>query len=279
MRNIFFKTLLLVILILPLMIKGQTLFQPKTKFEDAISVLNVGTFHMGNSSDAITIEFDSNDPNNRKLIHQIARELAVFKPTIIVVESLPKNQESLIKKYNAYRIDSTLTFENPSEIELLAYEIGRLSGTEKIVGIDYTMEYNYGIANQLTKPQDITTLPKYYNLIQENEQAYFKALGRPMTPRDHILMSNENYYLDFLININSDMLTHVSTLGEAQGAKEAAKFYERNLIMYSNFNQIPLSSDDRVLILMGATHTAFFKYWLERSPKYIPQNVFDYLKP
>lgn len=73
-------------------------------------------------------------------------------------------------------------------------------------------------------------------------------------------------------------MTHISTKGNAEGADEAAKMYHRNLVMYSNFNQIELKEDDRVFILMGATHTAFFDMWLERSPKYELIEIDDYLK-
>ncbi|UVD81263.1 DUF5694 domain-containing protein [Myroides albus] len=59
---------------------------------------------------------------------------------------------------------------------------------------------------------------------------------------------------------------------------ETAKFYHRNLVMYSNLNQIPLTKDDRVFILMGGTHTAFFNMWLERSPKYQLMNTLDYIE-
>ena len=39
-----------------------------------------------------------------------------------------------------------------------------------------------------------------------------------------------------------------------------------------------LSKDDLVLIIMGSAHTAFFRDFLSRSPKYEMVNNFDYLK-
>jgi hypothetical protein len=91
-------------------------------------------------------------------------------------------------------------------------------------------------------------------------------------------LCNQPLYHDILINVNADMLTHISTEGNHEGAEEAAKFYHRNLVMYSNMNQVKLNSDDRIFILMGATHTAFFNMWLKRSPKYQLADILDYLK-
>ena len=61
-------------------------------------------------------------------------------------------------------------------------------------------------------------------------------------------------------------------------AEQAAELYKRNLIMFSNLNRIPLAKNDRVFILMGATHTAFFNEFMKRSPRYELANIFEYLK-
>ena len=74
------------------------------------------------------------------------------------------------------------------------------------------------------------------------------------------------------------MLTYIASKGKSEGADEAGKFYHRNLVMFSNLNQIELKPEDRVFILMGGTHTAFFDDFLKRSPKYKLENTFKYLK-
>ncbi len=49
-------------------------------------------------------------------------------------------------------------------------------------------------------------------------------------------------------------------------------------MMFANMNNIAVNKDDRIFVLMGATHTAFFKDFLRRSPKYKEVSVFEYLK-
>lgn len=245
------------------------------KFEHPIKVLNLGTFHMGYSPDASTTEFDERDKENIEQVHKIAQSIADFKPTVIIVEQLPTKNTELQKSYKDYVQNPDKKFSNPTEIELLAFEVGRLSEAERIYGINYKEGYNYGIAEQINDSYGIETYSKYFSILDSLQKKYSME---NMTILEQLQMSNRPMYKDMLININADILTHISKKGNAEGADEAAKFYHRNLVMYSNLNQIELNKDDRVFILMGGTHTAFFDMWLKRSPKYELINAVDYLK-
>jgi len=245
-----------------------------TKFADAVPVLNLGTFHMGTTSDAHSTDFDEHNRKNVERVHRIAQSLAVFKPTVIVVEYPPQYDAGLLKEYLQYVADPKMTFKNPSEIELLAYEVGRLAGTRRIYGIDYAENYNYMI-NRFVAGKDSVTFNRYSQMFED----FIKKYPQEKMPLLQMLqLMNGTAFLDMMININADMLTHISSEGKAEGADEAAKFYHRNLVMYSNLNRIALTKDDRVFILMGAAHTAFFNDFMRRSPKYRLVDVFEFLK-
>ncbi|WP_300662723.1 DUF5694 domain-containing protein [Fluviicola sp.] len=246
-----------------------------TKFNDSIPVLNMGTFHMGYSTDAHTTEFDEHNQENIRQIHEIARKIAEFKPTVIIVETPPAYNLALQQEYQEYLKNPVMKFESPSEIELLAYEVGRLSGCKQIYGIDYKESYNYLIGDSLKKPIDSVTVSKYWNMFEAFEQKYPEG---KMKLLDALIMNNKPAYMDFMITINADILTHISSAGKAEGADEAAKYYHRNLVMYSNLNQLKLSKNDRIFILMGASHTAFFNDFMRRSPQYSLVDIFRFLK-
>ncbi len=245
------------------------------KSEHPIPVLNMGTFHMGYTSDASTTEFDEHNSKNKEMIHEVARALAAFKPTVIIVEQLPESNESLNKSYQEYLTNPNKVFKNPNEITLLAFELGRLTNVDKLYGIDYSEGYNYMIAQKVGRYNDKQLYDDYmtacFKVLDEGEK-------KMRDVKQMLYFNNKKEVFDALINLNADMLTHVSSSGKSEGADEAAKFYHRNLVMYSNLNQIPLTKDDRVFILMGGTHTAFFNMWLERSPKYELVNTLDYLE-
>ncbi|WEK68586.1 MAG: DUF5694 domain-containing protein [Candidatus Chryseobacterium colombiense] len=250
-------------------------FEFKDKFDDAVPVLNVATFHMGETSDANSTEFDEHNLKNQNEVRKIAQMLAKFKPTIIIIEDLPKNDSIRNIDYLNYIKNPETKFKNPDERELLAYEVGRLSGAKKIYGIDYKENYNYGIGNSVSQKVDKKTTGDYWKLIDENEKINPET-GVPF--QQLFTLNNQPKYLESLININADILTYISSKGKSEGADEAAKFYHRNLVMFSNLNQIQVDKNDRIFILMGGTHTAFFMDFLKRSPKYKLDDIFHYLK-
>ncbi|WP_116108918.1 DUF5694 domain-containing protein [Lewinella sp. IMCC34191] len=244
---------------------------------DKVRVLNVGTFHMGYTPDANSTEFDENDRENVARVHAIAIDLAAFDPTVIVVEMMPQRQGELDSAYAAYLADPDMAITDPTEIELLAYEVGRLSGTERIYGIDHKLNYNYRIGQEIDNAIDSTTVAAYARNPFVDHPEYANFNDDSLTVRDRLRMMNEDPFLDFLITVNADILTYAGTDGNFEGADEAAKYYQRNLRMYSNLNRLDLTPDDRVFILTGASHAAFFRDFFSRSPKYRMVETLDYL--
>jgi len=244
---------------------------------EKVKVLNFATFHMGFTSDATSVKFDEHNKENQRKVHEIAKMIAEFKPTVILVEWTPWFNKELQTAYNNYLKNPKMSFKNPSEVELLAYEVGRLSGTKRIYGIDHKMEYNYKIGSEIENKVDAV----WYDKIYKNPYAYFPEMNLnedKMNLRDKLIWNNTDAFLDFAILLNAEMLTHAGTEEGFEGADEAAKYYQRNLRMYSNLNRIQLDKNDRVFILSGASHAAFFREFMSRSPKYKMVNTFDYLK-
>ncbi|UZT99160.1 hypothetical protein ODZ84_06205 [Chryseobacterium fluminis] len=81
-----------------------------------------------------------------------------FKPTIIVIEDLPENDSVRQSSYADYIRNPKKRFLKPDQRELRAYEVGRLSGAEKIYGIDFKEGYNYNI--NVVNSADTATLKK-----------------------------------------------------------------------------------------------------------------------
>jgi len=243
------------------------------KDPNRIKVLNFGTFHMGGTSDYYSTEFDEHNTNNIKAVHAIAQQLAKFKPTVLVVERIPERDKEVQESYSNYLNNPKMKFKNPSEIELLAFELGRLCGTQRIYGIDHKLEYDWAIHQKIENEIDPTiSFQKLMEMIPQLMEAEEK-----MSLKEKLKLINTDVYLDFGITGNADILTHVGTENNFEGADEAAKYYQRNLRMYSNLNRIKLTKEDRVFIVMGASHTAFFRDFMSRSTKYEMVNTLDYL--
>ena len=251
--------------------------QGEEQSHDKVEVLNFGTFHMGFTSDANKTEFDEEDKKNQQRVHAIAKKLSDFDPTVILVEQEPRHNARIQRDYRNYVSNPDTVFENPSEIELLAYELGRLSGTERIYGIDHKMGYNYRIGMEIDNQIDAEWHDKYY----QDPYKFYPSIDvneDTLSLANKLKLMNRDRYLDFLKAVNADMLTHAGTKDGFEGADEAAKYYQRNLRMFSNVNRIDLDQDDRVFILMGASHTAFFRDFISGDPKYKMVDTFEYLE-
>lgn len=250
---------------------------PITPESSSTKVLNFATFHMGYTSDAHTMDFDENNEKNKDSIHQIAKMLSAFKPTVIIVETVPEYNETLQKNYATYLEAPETNFEEPNEVELLAFELGRLAGVKRIYGVDHKMEYNYAIGSEITNTIDSLTYKEFMsnpfesvpgqNIFEEGISLYEK-LARINHPK----------ILDLLITANADMLTYVGTENGFEGADEAAKYYQRNLRIYSNLNRLKLDTTERVFIISGGSHTAFLREFMRRDAKYDMVDTFEYLK-
>jgi hypothetical protein len=242
-----------------------------------IKVLNIGVFHMGNTSDASSTEYDEKNKKSKKEIKEVTEAIAKFKPTIILVEGTPKHQESLEKAYEKYlnNVKAKTGYEN-NEIQLLGFEVGRLANSKRIYGVDHRMGYNYNL-NKLAKKLNAT---KFFKMAQGMEE-----LGKSVDTdvekiglKKALLLLNTNKAYNFLININADMLMYVNSKDNFEGADEAAKFYKRNIRMFANINKIPMKDNDRVLIISGATHASFFNKFMSRSLIYDLVPLSKYLK-
>lgn len=242
-----------------------------------IPILNFGTFHMGKTTDAHTTEFDENDKENRKKIHEIAKSIAKFKPTVILVETAPEENKKLQAQYKKYLDNPNISFKNPSEVELLAFELGRLSKTQRIYGIDHKMNYNYMIAKEIKNSIDSTFVNDFYPISMQ----FYPEVNvdeNTLSLLEKLKLTNDDNYLNYVMTMNADIMTHVGTENGFEGADEATKYYQRNLRMYSNLNRIDLTKNDKVFVLLGASHTAFFRDFISRSPKYKLINPMSYLK-
>ncbi|WP_097046503.1 DUF5694 domain-containing protein [Flagellimonas pacifica] len=251
--------------------------QEDSQESDKIKVLNFATFHMGNTSDSKSVEFDEQNRKNQEDAKKIAQMISAFGPTVICVEVPASESEELNTEYTKYLKSPNKASTYYGEVGLVAFEVGRINNVEKLYGIDYRLEYNYNINNDLKNEIDSAT----FNNFQSNPFASIPELNifeEGLSLAEKLSRMNHPKFLDFLITANADILTYVGSKNGYEGADEAAEYYKRNLRIYSNLNRLPLTKKDRVFILSGGSHTAFLNEFMQRSLKYEVVNTFDYLK-
>ncbi|MDP5459673.1 DUF5694 domain-containing protein [Alishewanella sp. SMS8] len=252
-----------------------------------IQVLNLGSFHFGQSSDAHTVEFDEQDAANQQEVRAIAQLIARFKPTIICLEFLPEQTEQINQAYQAFLADPSELDTRYGELSMLGFDVARLSGISKLYGIDYHLGYNYSLGDFIEQSDELENAidrSTYLQLTHQPLKHYPQLAKRyaqfdSLSLQQKLILTNEPLMLDYSLNTNADKLFYVG-IGEGfEGAEQAAQFYLRNMKIYSNLNRIPLRNNDRVLILMGSAHTAMLREFIQRSPKFQMVDTHHYLKP
>lgn len=194
-----------------------------------------------------------------------------------MVEEIPDRQEELEKAYKKYLQDKNVkTGYEDNEIQLLGFEIGSMVQVNRIYGIDHQMGYNYNLTSlaKKLKAEKFFETGKRLKELESSVNTDVEQIGL----KQALLLLNSKEAYEFLININADMLMYANSKGNYEGADEATRFYRRNIRMFSNINKIPMDYDDRVLIISGGAHAAFFQDFMRRSMIYELQSIEDYLK-
>lgn len=237
--------------------------------KDNIKVLNFATFHLSGSNDAISSSVNIENPEVKKEIEKIVKKLVEFKPTIICVEVPVSSSEGTNRIYQKYKIDQSNTTNWSEEINSIAFEVGRLSGVENIFGIDSRLGFNYPKLMDLAKKSE--SIEDYINeYVKSSEKINDKSILEKF--REYNTDNFKSTTLDFY-----NTLAVMHTQGNFEGAEIISDFYKRNLMIYSNFNDVPKSSDDRILIILGATHSAYLDFFMRDHPTYDLIDPKDYL--
>lgn len=236
---------------------------------DAITVLNFGTAHLSNTTDATSSKRDLKDSKVKSDINEIVTALVKFKPTVICIEMPPDNNSFVNEVYKKYIIDQTNRLNYSDELNSIGMETGRLSGVSYIYGIDNQLGFDYPSLIEIANDN------KADSLFVENMMDSYKHVNDLPILEQFYVINTKSYKMETFNFYNFLATKH--TKSNFEGADVISEFYKRNLRMYSNFCDIPLTKNDRVLIILGATHTAYFDVFLDSDPRFRKENVLKYL--
>lgn len=252
---------------------------------DKIQVLNFASFHFGYTSDVTKVDFDENDAKLQEEVRKLSQLLERFKPTIICLEYIPEMDEKINQAYHDFLKNPGKLNTRYGELSMVGFDIARMRGLDKLYGIDNHMGYNYSVGDFIENSPELKNSidPETYLELTNNPFKDFPEIEKKNKNFDNLSLLeklklyNDPIMLDYFLNTNADKLFYVGIDNGFEGADQAAIFYQRNMRIYSNLNRIKLTKDDRVLILMGAAHTAMLREFIKRSPKFEMVNTVDYL--
>lgn len=224
----------------------------------------VGTFHFPD-------RFDIFSEKVQKEIEAFVEKMAKWRPDAVAIELPMREQEKIEAFYRGFSEEDTVfprsygtlvTFGHESELTTLneavqvGFRLAKKLGHSKVYGIDEDMELSDELAatvsDAVEKP--FAALMQYQEDVYECSEKTVSALYRIHNDPQFLALDHAMY-----LSINA------VNKGDYEGARFAAQWYERNLKIFSNLQNL-CADKARVLVLIGSSHAAILKELVRGYP-------------
>ncbi|MBP2832539.1 hypothetical protein J8281_10120 [Aquimarina sp. U1-2] len=239
--------------------------QKEEKKPSKVQVLLVGTSHWDNYQKADldvaqADEIDILSDQYQRELDEIVAKIVEFKPTKIFVERVTKYQPKLDSIYTLYKT-SDWGKKKRNEIIQLGFKVAKKLNHDRVYGIDYrktSFPFDSLITVMKAAKQE-ALISEFEKDIQKYENEY-NAFVSSKTPLKDIL-----YYLNDKERRKFDLgwyISQATLAGDIQnhvGAFLASEWVKRNIYSYSMMQKYTNASDERIMVVMGASHIAVFE--------------------
>ena len=255
------------------------------------TIMILGSTHLANyGADVYNAKMDDVlAPKRQREIQQLVEQLKEFEPTKIALERDPRSDTETNTNYQNY-LKGTYELKR-NEHNQIGFRLAKLMGHSRLYGVDYW-------------PKDWPILDKIddhlidrHGFAEEHNQEHLlrppPAEGKIITDKDGTTWIEPEKYqsiIEMYIRDNEPEGTRADHqhylrsacigLGDQYpGANWVAHvWYARNLKTFVNLTRITESTDDRILLIIGAGHVFLIQQFLEDSGDYIVESPLKYLK-
>ena len=253
------------------------------------TVMILGTYHMANPG-ADAANFEADDvlaPKKQREIQQLVEQLARFNPTKVAVELDTSLDAKLEARYQDY-LNGRYQLER-DEFYQVSFRLAKKMQHPKVYCVDW-----FGRTNEEENTVDLEDFAKTHNqsvllvkagtVVQNMVQETLVPLGELQESGSVIDMYhflNQEKTIRVMHEINNVPALICAQIGVADqyvGVDALLRWYERNLKIFVNLTRITESSDDRILLIIGAGHVGLLQQFLEDSGDYIVESPLKYLK-
>ena len=238
--------------------------QPPSKPELRAQILVLGTYHFDNPGlDVVKTEVaDVLTPTKQAEIKQVIEALARFRPTKIAVEVRADRAARLDSVYAAYRArHHTLS---RSEVQQLGFRLAERFGHPRLYPVDHAGEFPFGAVMQYAQERDPAFVQRVQQATaemaaQKNRHQQQKTVGEILRLENDPARIEQGHalYMEF---------ARVGAGDTYVGADLLAKWYERNIRIFSELQRIA-QPGDRVVVIFGAGHAAILRELIANDPR------------
>jgi len=235
-------------------------------------VLLVGTFHYNNpgADVAKTKSFDILSEKSQNELKQISSKVKEYNPTQIFVE-WPYNEQKeldslyqLYKKDNYFTNDSLSNFYLKNEIFQLAFRIAKENNLETVYGIDYKTTFPYGEAlNDIEKNKQFELKEKIENSFSKFTIDFDNKIDSGASLKELTYFVNSKKELrNISNNFHNNLFPIAGSLDDFNGVFLTSEWYKRNLYMWSLIQKRTKETDNKIMVLVGASHAAILEEFI-----------------
>jgi hypothetical protein len=250
------------------------LFAQAPAAAEPAQVLVLGVYHFANPGlDVVKMETaDVLSVTKQAEVRAVVEALARFRPTKIAVEQVPASAPRLDRLYHAYRSGGHELARD--ETEQLGFRLAAMLNHPRVYPIDHRGEFPFDALMEYAQVHD----PAFVAFANE-EMTRITA----ETNRQH----RENTIAEILRSINEPeklALDHGTYMRFAQvgardtyvGAELVSKWYERNIHIFANLQDVA-EPGDRILVIIGSGHAPILRELTMYDPEMLLVEVHEYL--
>lgn len=228
------------------------------KLEKA-KILILGTTHM--------FDHEGLDSQKRQTeIEELVSKIARFKPTKIAVEMVPGDSEHTNAEYKQYKLGTHKLEMN--EIYQLGFRLGSIMEHEQIYPTDWMgkADMHYDEVENWAKENQPELLKEIFDDLSVPELSEDKSIVDYYKELNDASLINglHKYYVN---------LARIGDLNNNVGMNWLSWWYKRNLIMFANLARLIDSKEERILFIVGISHSSIVTKFIEES------DVFEIIQP
>jgi len=231
-------------------------------------ILLIGTFHYANPGrDIAQVKaFDIMSDKTQKELETMSDKIKKFGPDKIFVEWTYSKQAKLDQFYN--KNTDSLFKSDKNEITQLALRTAKKLNHKKLYGIDYHTRFPYdSLMMSMEKANQKDLMKINDESTKEFENQHNQRIGK-ISLIDMMLFYNKKETENQNIQWYLEVANRTGNPDDFTGASLVSNWYKRNLYMYSLVQKLTESTDNKIMVLLGAGHAAMLREFIKHDPTF-----------
>ena len=258
--------------------------QEEVTSSDQKEVLLIGTFHYNNpgADVAKTKSFDVLSEGSQKELEQIVSKIKDYHPTQIFVEWPFDEQNELDSLYNLYKEDRYFTNDSLSDFYLkneifqLAFPAARASNLDKVYAIDYRTSFPYAEVMEAMETAGQTDLKsRIMDEIAKSSSEFDKRVDSGISLTELMYYHNTPHMRKWTNDLHINLMLVAGNTDNFSGPLLTSEWFNRNLYMWSLVQKNTTDSDERIMVLAGASHAAMFDLFIRENEEWRTRELKD----